>query len=138
MKKYPVEIEIPIAWGEMDAFKHLNNVHYFRYFESSRVVYVEQVGFLESMQEIGVGPILAETSCKYKFPLEYPDRVSVGTKLLELSEDRFLLKHRIWSLTHERVAAEGEALVVSYNYKRGEKAPVPESVRERILEIEKE
>lgn len=28
---YPVVIEIPVAWGEMDAYGHLNNIVYFRY-----------------------------------------------------------------------------------------------------------
>jgi acyl-CoA thioester hydrolase len=27
---YPVVIEIPVQWGEMDAFQHVNNVVYFR------------------------------------------------------------------------------------------------------------
>ena len=34
---YPVRIEVPVAWGEMDAFGHVNNVVYFRYFESARI-----------------------------------------------------------------------------------------------------
>ena len=34
---YPVVIEIPVAWGEMDAYGHVNNIVYFRYFESARI-----------------------------------------------------------------------------------------------------
>jgi acyl-CoA thioester hydrolase len=30
---YPVVVEIPVAWGEMDAYGHVNNIVYFRYFE---------------------------------------------------------------------------------------------------------
>lgn len=33
---YPVRIEVPVAWGELDAFGHVNNTAYFRYFESAR------------------------------------------------------------------------------------------------------
>ena len=43
LKSYPVVIDIPIAWGEMDALKHVNNMVYFRYFESVRVVYLEKI-----------------------------------------------------------------------------------------------
>ncbi len=32
MKDYPIKAKIPIAWGEMDAFNHVNNIIYFRYF----------------------------------------------------------------------------------------------------------
>lgn len=34
---FPVRVDIPVAWGEMDAFGHVNNVVYFRYFESARI-----------------------------------------------------------------------------------------------------
>ena len=134
---YPIDIEIPVAWGEMDAFQHVNNVHYFRYFESSRVRYIEEIGGFESLRKTGVGGILAKADCRYKFPLTYPDTILVGTKLIEIMDDRFLLKHRIWSKRHKVIAAEGDALVVAYDYKKKEKTPLPEKMRERILELEK-
>ncbi len=28
-------VEVPIAWGEQDMFRHVNNVHFGRYFEVS-------------------------------------------------------------------------------------------------------
>lgn len=36
-KELPVGLEIEVAWGEQDAFAHLNNVVYFRYFENVRM-----------------------------------------------------------------------------------------------------
>ncbi|GIW21089.1 MAG: hypothetical protein KatS3mg068_0096 [Candidatus Sericytochromatia bacterium] len=39
---YPIKIEIPIAWGDMDPFNHVNNIFYFKYFESSRIKYFEK------------------------------------------------------------------------------------------------
>jgi acyl-CoA thioester hydrolase len=41
---YPVVIEIPIAWGDMDAFQHVNNKVYFKHFESARILYFENWG----------------------------------------------------------------------------------------------
>ena len=34
---FPVTVEIPVAWGDMDAMGHVNNVVYFRYFETARI-----------------------------------------------------------------------------------------------------
>ena len=67
---YPVRIAVPVAWGEMDAMGHVNNVVYLRYFESVRMVYLERIGLMAHMQEHGVGPILAETRCRFRLPLE--------------------------------------------------------------------
>ena len=46
---YPIVVEIPVAWGEMDYFHHVNNTVYFRYFESARVKYVEAIKIEEYM-----------------------------------------------------------------------------------------
>jgi len=59
LRDYPVIIEIPLAWGEMDAFQHLNNVVYFRYFESARIAYFDAIEAMTVMETTGVGPILA-------------------------------------------------------------------------------
>ena len=47
LQNYPVVIEIPVAWGDMDAFQHVNNVTYFKYFESARIAYFEKIKFQE-------------------------------------------------------------------------------------------
>ena len=36
LKGFPVIVQLPIAWGEMDAQMHVNNVVYFRYIENAR------------------------------------------------------------------------------------------------------
>jgi len=38
LKTFPVVATIPVKWGDMDAFQHVNNVIYFRYFETYNVV----------------------------------------------------------------------------------------------------
>ena len=58
---YPVVITIPIAWGDMDAFQHVNNTVYFKHFESARISYFEKINFLEVMNKTGIGPILASS-----------------------------------------------------------------------------
>ena len=34
---FPFPIKQAVLWGEMDAWNHINNVIYFRYFETGRV-----------------------------------------------------------------------------------------------------
>jgi acyl-CoA thioester hydrolase len=136
LAEFPVVIEIPVAWGEMDAFQHVNNIVYFRYFESGRIAYFERAGLMEAMAESGVGPILASASCKFKFPLTYPDRVLVGTRVGEIGSDRFTMHFRIVSARHDRVAAEGDGVIVSYNYRTKQKAELPAEMRNRIEALE--
>jgi acyl-ACP thioesterase len=31
---FTIDLEVPVAWSEQDLFGHVNNIVYFRYFES--------------------------------------------------------------------------------------------------------
>jgi len=132
----PVVIDIPVAWGEMDALRHVNNIAYFRYFESARIAYFEKLGLWEFMNQTGIGPILASIQCKFKIPLTYPDTVSVGTRISRIEEDRFVMEYRAVSHKAQAVAAEGEGIIVSYNYRENKKTPLPEELKQRILALE--
>ena len=134
--EFPVVVESPVAWGEMDAFGHVNNVVYFRYFENARLAYFRTIGYMAQMEETGLGPILASTQCRFRLPLDYPDTVSVGARVRQLKEDRFLMEYRVVSHRHGAVAAEGDGLIVSYDYRASAKAPVPDGVRRAIEELE--
>lgn len=57
-----VEIEIPVAWGEMDAYGHVNNIVYLRWFESCRMAYFRRSGVIDRVEGEGIGPILARTT----------------------------------------------------------------------------
>jgi len=136
LKECPVVIETPIAWGQMDAFRHLNNTAYFRFFESGRIAYFERLDLLEYMEVNGVGPILAATNCRFKIPLTYPDTVSIGTRVPEVQDDRFTMEYFVISHKHQKVAAEGTGLIVCFNYKENKKTAVPAELKKRIEELE--
>ncbi|HEY0098319.1 MAG TPA: thioesterase family protein [Pyrinomonadaceae bacterium] len=136
LETYPLVIEIPVAWGEMDSLRHVNNIVYFRYFESARMAYFQKLDIWNYMNETGIGPILASTQCRFKIPLTYPDIVSVGTKISEIEADRFNMKYVVVSHAHAKVAAEGEGLIVSYDYRAQKKAALPDVIKERIRILE--
>ena len=132
----PVVIEIPVAWGEMDSLRHVNNVVYFRYFESSRMAYFQKLGLWDYLNQTGIGPILASIQCKFKIPLTFPDTVSVGTRIPTIEGDRFVMEHYVMSHKAQAIAAEAEGMIVSYNYRENKKTPLPEEVKQRIQALE--
>lgn len=138
LTEYPVTVEIPVQWGEMDAYDHVNNVAFFRYFESARVEYLERCGFTDSYREDRIGAILHSTSCRFRRALVYPDRVVVGARVTEMETDRFTMQYCAFSRDQETVAADGTGVVVSFDYEAGEKAPLPRSVRAGVKTLEDE
>ncbi len=130
-------LDCPVWWGELDAFQHVNNTEYFRFFEHARIAYFDRVGWGRIMAEEKIGPILAHTECRFRIPLAYPDTVSIGTRAVEPTETGFIMEYKVSSHRHGKLAAEGSGRIVSLDYRTNQKAPVPESVRAAIDELEK-
>jgi acyl-CoA thioester hydrolase len=133
---FPVTVDLPVAWGDMDYFRHVNNIVFFRYFESARIEYLERIGFRELAEGRSVGPILASTACRFRRPVTWPDTVAVGARVTEVGEDRFAMEYRLVSRKLGEVAAEGTGVLVSFDYDAQRKVPLPEGVRAAIVELE--
>lgn len=135
---FPVRVEVPVAWGDMDALGHVNNTVYFRYFETARIKCFAEVGLGQIEQSDDVGPILHSASCRFRIPLTYPDTVTVGARIGDVGEDRFVMLYRAVSHRYDAVAADGESLIVTFDYATSTKARVPDDLRARLLELRRD
>ncbi len=134
--EWPLTIQLPVTWGEMDAFSHVNNTVYLRWFESARIAYFERTGVLDKMKSDGIGPILARSAIDYRKPVVYPDQISVSIRVREIGNTSFTLVYQITSRAQaDAVVAEGESVVVMVNYRNGEKAPLSETQKKQLTSI---
>ena len=134
---YPIVVDVVVAWGSMDTLGHVNNIVYFQYFETARVAYLGRVGI--DFADLGSsehGVILAATSCRFRVPVTFPDTLSVGARVAELGDRRILMQHTAVSQKLGRVVAEGDALVVPYDYVAGGPMPLPANYRAAIIALE--
>jgi acyl-CoA thioester hydrolase len=138
LKEYRVFIDQNLAWGEMDSFKHINNTVYFRYFENARLEYFQKINLFPIMQQTGIGLVLASTQCRFRIPLEYPDKITIGTKVFEIGNDYFMMKYEIYSHKISKVVAEGDARIVSYSFQEKKKISHPSELKNNILALEGE
>ncbi|KAI4598990.1 hypothetical protein KJ359_002406 [Pestalotiopsis sp. 9143b] len=122
--------------------QHVNNATYIRYAESSRVNWITHFAALDPphaaewtslMSPTGVGLIMKSIKADYKFPVVYPDRVSVFHKLRSLpgkSDTSLILDCIILSHRHHRVAARTAEDVVVYDYRTATKTTPPPFVQD--------
>jgi acyl-CoA thioester hydrolase len=121
----------------MDAFQHVNNTVYFRFFESARIAYFERMGVSGAAGASGgVGPILHSTACRFRAPVTYPDTVRVGARVVDVGDDRFRMEYAVVSEALGRVAATGDGLVVTFDYGAGTKVSLPAAWRRGIEAVE--
>ena len=129
MGRWTTEVTLDVAWGEMDALAHVNNVRYIAWAETARIALFRQLG-LATLPEEPVGPILARIECDYLEPVEYPARVTVGIRAERVGNTSIVLEHEIWHTgAPQRVVARGKAVVVMINYATQEKVRVPDEIR---------
>lgn len=133
---HPVQIEQDILWGDMDDFGHINNTVYFRYFEDIRIVYFENAGIMKYMRKHNIGPILANTQCQFRLPLAYPDTITISTSAGKIQGKRFTMEYAVYSQQHQQLAAEGNGLIIFYDYERQQSCDVPEEIKHAIENIE--
>ncbi|KAF1843800.1 uncharacterized protein K460DRAFT_368657 [Cucurbitaria berberidis CBS 394.84] len=122
-----------VVWGEMDSMGHVNNVMYNRYAESARCTWtlnfaasdaVHKAEWMELMTPKHIGLILRSIKTDYKFPMKWPDRVTVLHKLRNkptTDTDHFILDVLILSEVHRRAAARCIEDIVVYDYQKAQK-----------------
>jgi len=131
--RFPVRVEIPVMWGDMDALGHVNNAVYARWAEQARITYFERIDLVGSPT---VGPILARQVIDFRSPVLYPDRVLVEVTVARIGTTSMTLRYRVTSQAQGTVVAEAESVIVVFDYVSGSKVPVSEELRRRITELE--
>ena len=133
MGRWTTEVTLDVAWGEMDALGHVNNIRYIAWAETARIALFRKLG-IATLPDDPVGPILARIECDYLEPVEYPARVTVGIRSERVGNTSIVLEHQIWHAdAPERVVARGKAVVVLINYATQQKVRVPDAVRDALV-----
>ena len=132
----PVVVELPIQWGDQDAFGHVNGVVYFRWFETARVEYLNRSGLGHLMSRGGQGPILAAIQCNYRRQLKHPDTILVSASIAQIGRTSMQMRHLVYSQSQQAIAAVGESTVVMFDYTAQRPIAVPDDIRRQIEQLE--
>ena len=136
LAEFPAVARVPVQWGDMDSFQHVNNTVYLRWFETSRVRYLEVSGLNPIMEATGTGPILASVHCNYRKQLRYPDEVLIGARMTKLGGTSMKVEHLIYSIQQQQKVADGESGVVYFDYRSQRPIVIPTEVRGLIAQTE--
>lgn len=123
--------EIQTDWSEMDAYGHINNVMIFKYIQTSRVRFWEMVGIGGNPNSEGIGANLASVNAKFFKPIFYPEKIIIECSVMWIRNSSFALRHRIFSV-HSDLLAEGEDVVVLYNYHASNKVMITDALRNKL------
>lgn len=123
------EMSMPIRWGDMDAFGHVNNTVYFRYMEQVRISWFESLGIMGGAEQ-GQGPVIVNASMEFLRQLHYPGDIvglmTVGKPGRSSFDTGFELRRADDPGT---LYACGAARCVWIDYAAGRSVPMPDALR---------
>ncbi len=123
-------MRMTIRWGDMDAMGHVNNTVYFRYFETARIAWFEQIGCAPDPS--GQGPVIINAHCSFLKQLKYPGEIEVTTLVGPPGRSSFQMTHEIRALGADgsvgELHAEGGAKVVWVNFPAEKSIPLPDQL----------
>lgn len=136
LPEFAITIELPVLWGDQDAFGHVNNTLLIRWFESARIAYFEQTGMGALMRAGGVGPILAAVNCNFRLQLHYPDTVHIGARVSRLGRTSFSMEHAVYSASQQAVAADGSSTIVVLDYTTNRPERLSDDLRAAVARVD--
>jgi len=104
--------------------------------ESARLDYFRLGGLADLMTSHGAGPILASIKCDFRRQLNYPDTVQIGARIDSIGRTSLRMSHLIYSTQQRAIAAEGESVLVMFDYVGQRPNPVPDTIRHQIDKLE--
>lgn len=129
-----VRLEQAIAWGDMDAFGHVNNTVYLKYFESARVQYFDAIPSLAGFEGSAI-PVVAKISCEYKKPVVYPDTLVMEVGVVEMGRASMQMACKMIS-PKVGLAAIAKCTIVLIDVEKGHSVRIPDNWRKAVEEVE--
>lgn len=127
-RKLLLTTRIPVRWGDMDFYGHVNNTVYFRYFEQARVEWIEQMDFPVDPGQ-GTGPVIINASCTFLVPVNYPATVIVKLFGGNPGRSSVMTWYELFVEGDDRLYAEGAAKVVWMDTRTNKSVPLPDGLR---------
>lgn len=123
---------MPLRWGDMDAFGHVNNTVYFRFMEETRISWFRELAIAGANVE-GQGPVIVNASMEFLRQLHYPGDVIgsmfVGPPGRSSFDTRFELFRADDPTT---LYARGTAKCVWIDYAAAKSVQIPDLLRHAI------
>jgi acyl-CoA thioester hydrolase len=129
------ESSLVVRWGDLDAFGHVNNAHYFRFMEQARVEWLEELHLFPSVDRAAPAAatapqvVVASLSCNFKVPILYPATLALSLFTGRIGRSSLATWHEIRSADGSVLHADGAATLVWIDTHSGRPVPLPDSVR---------
>jgi acyl-CoA thioester hydrolase len=126
----------PIAtrWMDNDAYGHVNNVHYYSYFDTAVAGWLIERGGLKIDESPVIG-LVVETGCTYFESVAFPDALEAGIVVAHLGRSSVRYRIGIFRAGAEQAAAQGHFVHVYVDRATQRPVEIPGELRAALSEL---
>ncbi|MEG0962887.1 MAG: acyl-CoA thioesterase [Lachnospiraceae bacterium] len=97
-----------VQYYETDAMGVVHHSNYIRWFEETRLDYMEQIQLpYQRVEERGILIPVLSASCEYRQAVKFPDTVIIETEITAFNGLKFTTIYRVFDKTHKILHASG-------------------------------
>ncbi|MBA1154861.1 acyl-CoA thioesterase [Microvirga mediterraneensis] len=125
----------PIAtrWMDNDAYGHVNNVHYYSYFDSAVNGWLVEKGLLAITESPIIG-LVVESGCTYFESVSFPEPLEAGIAVAHLGRSSVRYRIGIFRSGGEQAAAQGHFVHVYVDRATQRPVEIPPEARTLLSE----
>lgn len=125
------ETLIETRYCESDALGHINSVSYFIYLEQARVKFLTDIK-LSSNPNNDWPFVLVSTKCDFKNQLFINEKIIIKTTVSHIGTSSFKLNHTLMNQETGVEIANGESVIVYYDFETQKSSPLPEHMKQKL------
>ena len=122
---------ITTRWMDNDVYGHVNNVHYYSYFDSAVNGWLIEAGVLDIHAGAVIGYVV-ETHCNYFEPLAFPQAVEAGLRVAGMGTSSVRFEVGIFAAGAPRAAAAGHFVHVYVDRQTRRPKPLPAALSKAL------
>ena len=131
-QRFVHEMNMPIRWGDMDAFGHVNNTVYFRYMEQARIEWITSLGYSFSSGDESM--LMINGFCNFHQQLAYPGELILKTYIGAIGRTSMDIYTSMALTTQpDSMVAVGGATMVWVDLQSGKSAPWPDHLLNKLV-----
>jgi acyl-CoA thioester hydrolase len=122
-----LHVDIPVRWGDLDAFDHVNNTVFMRYVEEARIQFFATLG--DEWLSERIGPVIVNINCNFRREIKYPATVRVSVSGHAASEKRLVMSHQLTDADNPEILyGDAEVTALWVDAEAGRSVPLPAPV----------
>ena len=125
--------KVNTRWRDMDAIGHINHATYLTYFETTRVDFLNELGFDSLKRGVDKGVILASMKIDYLEQSSHPREFNIGCRITRLGNKSFDLFSAIFDLKLSNPVVVGVFTLVTFDYKSQKSIVLTDNIKSNFL-----